>query len=62
MLLIFIVYIVTYIMIWFFQPIKDWLKYTMTQIQITNFKLVNVTNVQLVKYLVNLNRFFKKIF
>ena len=49
-------------MIWFFQPIKDWLKYTMTQTKITNFKLVNVTNIQLVKYLVNLNWFFKKIF
>ena len=34
----------------------------MTQTKITNFKLVNVTNIQLVKYLVNLNWFFKKIF
>ena len=49
-------------MIWFFQPIKDWLKYTMTQTKITYFKLVNVTNIQLVKYMVNLNWFFKKIF
>ena len=33
----------------------------MTQTKITNHKLVIVTNIQLVKYLINLNRFLKNI-